>query len=83
VPLETPGPDPLEKGIRIGCGGLFGLVAGGLVLYARLRRLRVPPETYLLTAVPTVLCAWAALRYGDRFWEGMAGRRASWRKRRP
>jgi hypothetical protein len=60
------GPDPLAKGLHLGCGALLGLVLVG-------------PSAYLLggamigtwasTAAGVVLFAWLGFRYGDRFWD--------------
>ena len=73
----VPGPDRLEKGLRLGCGGLFGLLAAGPLLFRFVYRLFLrrweDGTTWVLYATlagATVLCALLALRYGDRFWDG-------------
>ncbi len=59
-------PDPEEKVIRFGCGGLFGLLTGllvfGLVAFGGWMNAAV------LTAL-SVSCGWLAVRYGDSFWD--------------
>ena len=70
--LRTPGPDRLEQGIRIGCGGLFGLLVFGVLFRFGYRRLLRPLDVAWLTwvAIPlgSAVFAYLAWRYGDRFW---------------
>jgi hypothetical protein len=59
-------PDRLEKGIRFGCGFLFGcFVALGALLTSLLSAHRV--AAYCLVA--GLFCGYAALKFGDSFWE--------------
>jgi hypothetical protein len=63
-------PDTLEKGVRLGCGFLFGCFAGFLVVVWLLTW-----KAYYLLAgslVGGVLFALAALKYGDSFWLGLS-----------
>lgn len=59
-------PDRMEKGVRLGCGGLAGLVAG---LFAAVR---VNPNDAVvffgIILVLAVLFALGALGGGDEFW---------------
>ena len=68
-------PDALEKVVRLGCGLLFGWFVG-LAVALRL----LPWHGYYILPVCLVggvLCAGAALKYGDRFWVGFS-RIAKW-----
>jgi len=62
-------PDRLEKGIRFGCGGLFGAVVGFFFI------IDLPPKSYggilAACAVGAIVCGLLAMRYGDRFWYGL------------
>jgi hypothetical protein len=58
-------PDPLERKVRLACGGLLGL---GVGLVAWLWYGLSPMGGILLTLVLVVLCANFALKYGDSFW---------------
>jgi len=76
-------PDTLEKGIRLGCGFFFGCFVGFIVALEFLIR----DGRHILAGclVGGLFCALAALRYGDRFWLGVAGitrwgRWPSWRE---
>lgn len=61
-------PDGLDKGLRIGCGALFGAFAA-LFIVRRLFRYGGLPLLYILVPIGMVLCAWLAYKKGDRFWE--------------
>jgi len=75
-------PDTLEKGTRLGCGFLFGCFVGFIAALEFL-----PFKGLAILAgclVGGLLCAVAALRYGDRFWLGASrvtrwGRWPEWR----
>ncbi len=59
-------PDRLEKGLRLGCGFLFGCLAGLWFAFHIL-----PFESlYILCGclAGAAFCAILALRFGDRFW---------------
>ena len=59
-------PDRLEKGIRFGCGSLFGClftVAGGLTY--SLWNMHYLVATCIVVAL---LCGYGAMKFGDRFW---------------
>jgi len=62
--------DSAEKGIRFGCGFVFGLLVGGI------SSLRWYYEAGNSTAVATIVIAlvfgFAALRFGDVFWRWLA-----------
>ena len=77
----VPGPDGLEKGIRIGCGGIVGAFVG-LALYARFffRWVRDPWIAVAIILFVAALCAWGALRGGDRFWQAGFASRGTYRK---
>jgi hypothetical protein len=65
-------PDRLERGIRFGCGVLFGGVLAAVLVLTRL----VPWPWSLAVAVPFVLWSgYAALRWGDEFWWSESERR--------
>ena len=61
-------PDRIEKGIRFGCGGIFGLFAG---LYVSLRLWRldsiIPAIVVIIIAI--FLCGYLSMRQGDSFWD--------------
>ena len=63
-------PDTLEKGIRFGCGFLFGLLAaiGGGFVYLGWRAQYIAAGCLL----GGLLCGYAAMRFGDRFWAGLS-----------
>jgi len=60
--------DESEVFVRLGCGGLLGLVLGGAYAFYN-------TETALgfaaCLAVYVAVCALGAWRFGDRFWHGM------------
>ena len=69
---RVPGPDGLEKGMRLGCGAVLGaLIVGPLAV-----RLGDPPPAGVWLSFGLGVAAFAllAVRYGDRFW----GWFASW-----
>lgn len=60
--------DRLEKGIRVGCGFLFGcFVAFGALLTSLLSVHTVAAGCVLVG----LLCGWAALKFGDAFWDNL------------
>jgi hypothetical protein len=65
-------PDGLERGLRLGCGAVFGLVAGiWIALQCNLF------ESWFISAAAiatsAILCAVCAVKYGDRFWVELLG----------
>jgi hypothetical protein len=63
-------PDSFEKGIRLGCGFFFGCFVGFAIALTLLTL-----NGHILVAsclIGGLVCALAALRYGDRFWLGVA-----------
>jgi len=66
----NPAPDPLERKVRLVCGGLMGL------LIAFVLCVKLGPFSAIATIVvglaSVVTCALCALRYGDRFWHGVS-----------
>jgi hypothetical protein len=69
-------PDRFEKTVRLGCGGLLGLVFVGPLAY---RFAGATAGMWVTIAAGTLLFAWLALRHGDRFWHAFAdGFRALW-----
>lgn len=69
--------DAQEKRIRFGCGFVFGIFAGGLLV------LRVWPwNGYAdigVILVSAVVCGVLAMKLGDRFWLALGGLRW-WRR---
>ena len=64
-------PDRLEKGIRFGCGTLFGLLLG---LFLTRRLWFDDTSIALLGAIAVaVVCGGLASRHGDRFWSRFRG----------
>ncbi|MBL9087193.1 MAG: hypothetical protein JNM10_08610 [Planctomycetia bacterium] len=61
-------PDRLETGLRLGCGGLFGLLLGVVALGRFAFRVGVPTLAYVGIPVLVVVCALAAWRLGDDFY---------------
>ena len=68
---------PLERGLRIGCGALYGLIALGVVVTAILYRWYGWPLAYPLIGLALVLCSWLAIRQVEDLW----GRLAAWIRR--
>ena len=58
-------PDAIERGVRLFCGALLGLLVGG---YAWLRYSLPWSTGVAVTAVAAVSCAIGARKYGDDFW---------------
>ena len=73
---RVPGPDGLEKGLRLGCGALLGFALVGPFAI----NLWHPnmPAIWWTVAAGVLVCALLALRYGDRFWHGFAARWRAW-----
>lgn len=59
-------PDNMEKGIRFGCGFIFGLMVGGVFLAFTL----IDSDNGSIAAVIGLgfACALLSLRYGGVFW---------------
>jgi len=55
-----------EKGLRLGCGFVFGLVLG--VSYFLIDAAQDRSVFVIGTLAVAVVCAVAALRFGDSFW---------------
>ena len=75
-------PDTLEKGMRLGCGFVFGCIVGigAAIMFLTLSGWHILAGCL----VGGGICALAALRYGDRFWLGVSsittwGKWPSWR----
>jgi hypothetical protein len=67
--MSDPPPDRIERAVRVGCGGLFGLATGlAIAIYVALS---TASEMVLIVAVFAAVCALLALRFGDRFWYGL------------
>lgn len=63
-------PDNAEKGIRFGCGFVFGIVLGGI---AALRVFYDEGNSAVVMAVVIALIfGFIALRFGDSFWRWYA-----------
>jgi len=67
--VDDPPPDRVERAVRLGCGGLFGL-AGGVAIAIDVAVSTVS-EMVLIVAASTAVCAGLALWFGDRFWYGL------------
>ena len=61
-------PDRLEKGIRFGCGFTFGCFVG---LGALLTSLWSAHSLIACIVLAGLLCGYAAMRFGDTFWENV------------
>ncbi len=59
-------PDGLTKGIRFGCGALFGAVAGAGALFTLI--LDGWYWVAVVAAVSTLVCGFLAMRWGEDFW---------------
>ena len=72
-------PDGMELSIRLGCGGLFGLLIGVLIALRLSWVLFGSAAAFvpLLLAI-VVLCAVLAAVYGEGFWEWWISKRDSW-----
>jgi len=64
-------PDPMEKKIRFGCGFLFGLVIGFFEFARTMYRYNSTGAVISCAVISVFLCGWLALKYGDRFWQGL------------
>lgn len=59
-------PDTMQKGLRLGCGTVFGILIG---LYATRRHwTNAGPELLLPIAGIALSCGLLAMIFGDRFW---------------
>jgi hypothetical protein len=63
-------PDRLEKGVRFGCGFLFG---GALGVGALLTSLWSAHYIVTCVLVIALICGYAAMKFGDSFWENVRG----------
>ena len=69
-------PDRLEKGIRFGCGFVFGCIIAFGELLTRAFAVGVHSAA-VWSVIAGLFCGWAAVRFGDAFWRFM-GRFGSW-----
>ena len=62
-------PDGLEKGIRFGCGFLFG----GIILFFAFARdfFSTASPFWIAVGGGALICGLLAIRYGDRFYHGI------------
>jgi hypothetical protein len=63
---DRPARSGLETGLRLGCGGLLGLLLGVLCAFGLADG--DGPKLVAVTSVSVVVCAGLAWRYGERFW---------------
>ncbi len=66
---RVPGPDRLEKGLRIGCGAVFGLLLFGIILIRFSWRTRTPSIAYIGVPAIVILFAYLGYRKGDDLYE--------------
>jgi hypothetical protein len=59
-------PDRLEKGIRFGCGFLFGCLAAVGALLTSVSSAHTVAAGCVLAGL---IFGWAALKFGDMFWD--------------
>jgi len=66
---DAPPPDGLEKGLRFGCGTIFG----GLLLFFALARnaFRFGSPFWIAVGGGALVCGFLAMRFGDRFYRGI------------
>lgn len=66
---DRPPPDGFEKGVRFGCGFVFG----GILLVLALARdfFSTASPFWIAAGTGAVLCGLLAIRYGDRFYRAM------------
>jgi hypothetical protein len=64
-------PDRLEKGVRFGCGTLFGLIIG--FVWAIQSALDFAVSWILLPLALALVCGFLAAKYGDDFWHKWLG----------
>jgi hypothetical protein len=63
-------PDRLEKGIRFGCGAVFGAFLG--FLWFGLYWAGISNSLVILAFIGLALvCGVLAMQFGDRFWSGL------------
>ena len=67
---RTPGPDRLEKGLRLGCGAMVGVIALGPLAYYAWRPLSA--GLWVGLGIGVAGFALLALRFGDAFWERLS-----------
>lgn len=65
-------PDKLEKGIRFGCGALFGVLIGVKSFVYHFFMGDADPDIYVVVTVALV-CGLLAMKMGDRFWMWLKG----------
>jgi hypothetical protein len=65
----SPEPGPIEKGFRMGCGAIFGVVVGFLAILA----LAVTSFGLrcAVIAFAALVFGYASLKYGAQFWTGL------------
>ena len=61
-------PDRLEKGIRFGCGFVLGCA---LAVVGLLGSLWSAHYTAACVLAAGLVCGYAAMRWGDRFWDNL------------
>lgn len=69
-------PDRMEQGIRLGCGIVFGLILGGVVLIYGLFDWFGWEVAIMVTSA--ILCGYLSLKLGDRFWDSILERWSRW-----
>ena len=61
--------DKQERNVRIGCGALLGIFVAVLIGFKALLDWTAWGVVLILCVA---VCAWASVRWGDRFWEAIA-----------
>ena len=61
-------PDGLETGLRMGCGGLVGLLVGIVTAVGFADWIRLPSLAWVFIPVMMAVCALCAWRLGDEFY---------------
>ncbi|MCB1032472.1 MAG: hypothetical protein KDD47_01400 [Acidobacteria bacterium] len=60
--------DGFEKGVRFGCGAIFGAVLGLYLLLGRHHLLLSSPTVVVSLGASALVCGFLAMKLGDRFW---------------
>jgi len=63
-------PDAAEKGLRFGCGFLFGIIVGGII--AALQFYDDGQTAIAVAIVMGLVAAIASLKLGDAFWRAVS-----------